>query len=293
MMASTIAVIPHGGFHSDSRVHQISVTALAATIASLLRHGVGRVVVVGHFPEDPVIAEEAFRQLRRYRRSTSTTTGMKDTDQEQQSSFEDELVYFHTDAIQARNCKTHIPKGALIDLQRALKGELSQEDQAKWLGSKHGQDGWKYVYFTEDDHILNARQLNGSHIRKLLDDGGVMIPHRLQPIPHALDLKGIPEEPTERAMLEESFGGGVKDLFPDTDSCCDTEERPGIDKNKFEGCGKFWWQCGFNSGKANHTRLESYETFRLMEGTGIVSLAANANSRKCIIFKNERGCQGR
>jgi hypothetical protein len=50
MMSTTITIIPHGGFEKDLELQQILEMALAATIASLLRHGVGIILVVGHYP---------------------------------------------------------------------------------------------------------------------------------------------------------------------------------------------------------------------------------------------------
>jgi hypothetical protein len=225
----------------------------------------------GDFPEDPALAEKAFRLIRRYTKRT-----------EQQGDIQDELVLIDSNSITASASNTLIAKGAFVDLQRALKGSSSREDRKKWLGSDFERHGWKYVYFTEDHHILNARQELSHTVHKLLDNGGIVIPHRLQPIPHALDLEGIPEGvPQERKMLPASFGSGeVKDLYADTDSCCDTSEL--LDTDKFENCGKFWWQCGFDIADTN-----------LIEGTGIVSLAATEHSRKCIPHQNERGCTGR
>jgi hypothetical protein len=40
----------------------------------------------------------------------------------------------------------NIPKGALVDLQNALRGSLGEEHQREWLGSAPDQP-----YFTEDD----------------------------------------------------------------------------------------------------------------------------------------------
>jgi hypothetical protein len=194
--------------------------------------------------------------------------------------------------------RKNIPKGAIVDLQQALKGALREDQQKQWLGnaatnsgtSLSAQHPWKYVYFTEDDHILNAH--NNLLATSVLDDGGILIPHRLQPIPHPLDLKGILDHPNT-TMLPASFGNGtVEDLYATTDSCCDMNEKPG--EQMGGGCAKpYWWLCGFETEEQNHTRLESYQFLRLIEGTDIVSLAATEHGRKCSPMANDRGCRRR
>jgi hypothetical protein len=231
---------------------------------------------VGHFPSDRDLAEKAFRALRRYN-GVKYYTGMQE-----------HIVFASTDAIRSLFQIHNIPKGALVDLQKALRGSLGEEHQREWLGSAPNHP-WKYVYFTEDDHILNARELTTAHT--VLDDGGILIPHRMQPIPHYLDLQGILDHTKDGILVPESFQNGiVEDLYADTDSCCDTTEKPGSKLGPWR-VNQSWWQCGFQTKEANHTLLESYEFIRFIEGTGIVSLAATEHSRQCVPSKNDRRCR--
>ena len=76
----------------------------------------------------------------------------------------------------------------------------------------------------------------------------------------------------ETIMELDSLVGGV---------CCDELGGASRPFQKFERCGSFWWQCGFNS-RRNHSRLEEYQLMRLVSGTGIVDLAGSEHGRRCI-----------
>jgi len=263
---NAIAVIPYIGSAeaaSSSQPNaqkQIRITALIATVASLIQHGVGRIVVVGHHSEADV--KQAFRILLRH------------------GTFRAELAYIHVDeaTVKSKHETVNVPHGALGELQRALRGNnMNDAEQKQWLGSNRK---WRYVYFTEDDHVLQARGSIATAAHKLMDEGGIIVPHRLQPIMHPLDLGGIVDQ---TLVLPDKFWH-VHDLDTDSGTCCDagaTMQHP--------HCGSFWWLCGFTSGQ-NHSRLESYEFFRLLQGTGVVSIAGTAHGRKCLPTLNKRNC---
>jgi hypothetical protein len=137
---------------------------------------------------------------------------------------------------------TNIPKGALKGLKTALTGNTTCDDIISWLGSNN-HDKYKYIYLTEADQILDTRldSLTGPAFKKELDDGRTIVPHRLQPIPHALDLDDIalpPPGPNDtRSTIKNVIHGPseteefVHDLDIRTDSCFDTNQRLSRYKN--------------------------------------------------------------
>lgn len=115
----------------------------------------------------------------------------------------------------------------------------------------------------------------------------LVIPHRLQPIPHAVDMEqlegGQPEWikhlPPKRTLTN---------LDADTDGCCDTGAWL---KGHGKTCNKFWWQCDFGAMEdGDFAHLQDYEFISLKQGTGIVSLAATEQSRRCAPVPKSRGC---
>ena len=332
-MSSTLAIIPVGVNTNDDISRQVWVMGLAATITSLLKHGVGRVVVVGYYKYDPILTRKAFRYILRHHpeyqqyqyelknnnKSSATTRSANDminyfipelnvdTNISIHEPFsvkygETELAYVHTNDVKTTAVATNIPKGALKGLKTALTGNTTSDDIIAWLGSDN-HDKYKYIYLTEADQILNTRldASTGPAYKKELDDGRIIVPHRLQPIPHALDLDGIalpPPGPNDTRSKKgtksqkknviqglsetEEF---VHDLDIQTDSCCDTNQR--LSSRKKYGMTHFWWMHGFGK-KTTFDYLKEYDFMRLIQGTGIVLLAATEHSRKCHPMINER-----
>jgi hypothetical protein len=326
-MSSTLAVIPVGVNTNDDITRQVWVMGLAATITSLLKHGVGRVVVVGYYKYDPILTRKAFRYILRHHpeyqqyqyelknnKSATTTAATNnmtnyfipelnyDTNISIHEPFsvkygETELAYVNTNDVKTNHVATNIPKGALKGLKTALTGNTTSDDIIAWLGSNN-HDKYKYIYLTEADQILNTRldSSTGPAFKKELDDGRIIVPHRLQPIPHALDLDGIAlpppgpnskREPNKSSVIHglsetEEF---VHDLDIQTDSCCDTNQR--LSSKEKYGMTAFWWMHGFGK-DTTFDYLKEYEFMRLIHGTGIVHLAATPHSRKCHPMINER-----
>lgn len=281
-LQETIAVIAFQPYHNrqvPENAHTVTVLALAATMGSMMQAGFGRILVVGYEKGDSEYAQEAFTMLRaklfEYNDSTEThrTLTVGNT----------ELQYVNATLEEVTSKVTPINrvKGALTGLQRALKGEMEDERAKQWLGTTHNSSFWKYVFLTEPDTILSTRPSAIPQLRKALDEGLVLAPHRLQPLPHESDLKGMKNElkylpasgKFETVTQLNALNGGV---------CCDELGGKTIPPfQRFEPCGSFWWQCGFNA-RRDHSRLESFQLLRLETGTKFVNLAGSEHGRRCI-----------
>ena len=271
IMNTTLALIPYGvEDKADESSKRMWKTSLSATIVSLIKQGVPRVVVVGTYETDAALTSQVFTELSmdRLEPSRQFETVLETTGTE--------LAYVHTDDVDSYYTKINVPKGALFGLRDALKGEA---DPTPYLGTGD-KERFEYVYMTEADQILNARLT--TDFLDVLNDGRVIIPHRLQLIPHAQDVDQLPEQ------IKHFPHDPVKYLDADTDSCCDTGSH-------MEGhetiCLGHWFQCGFGGKTAgDFSHLEDYEFISLTQGTGIVSLAATNQSRRCAPVQQSRGC---
>jgi len=204
----------------------------------------------------------------------------------------------------------NIPRGAIIGLQKALMGKLdSTKEQDDWLGRNYDLTYWKYIYLTEPDTILNLNHNLLPLIKKSLDDGISLFPHRLHPLPHETDL------PTNNTFNRGQYlpnhppFSNITTLDPFGDnyiSCCDDGlSAPGKEnwiiqhgprsETVNEGCKGRWWECGFfehdDSTVFNmteviqgHARLLAYRFMRLHNGIGI-SFGTNNQGRQCIPSK--------
>jgi hypothetical protein len=266
---------------------EVTVTSLAATLASLIRIGLGRILVVGHADDDAAVAAEAFRLL--------------DQAEEADPSGEPQTNVLGTSLAYVRpmpemmvdggeDVKENVPKGAFAGLQRAFKGNDEKWTQA-WLGTNKSADYWQYVYYTEQDSVLQTRPSALSHLRDALDQGLIVMPHRLQPIPHQAD---APRAAWSASFVSLDFK--VPWRIGSRGHCCDSQERRVYDPNAsgFEPCGAPWWKCGFSdaSGQGgNHSRLARYELLRLADGTGVATIAGSAHGRRCV--RSREPCQYR
>ena len=125
-MKSTLAVIAFQPWTHDQKqteANVLTVSSLAATVASLWQAGFGRVVVVGYNEHDSEQAQEAFQMIRDIRNLDKkpdrlqipiTTIG----------SMEVGYVRVSKQDVKTDVLEVNMPKGALVGLQRALKGEL-------------------------------------------------------------------------------------------------------------------------------------------------------------------------
>ena len=246
---------------------ELSATLLAATMASLLQANFGRVIVVGYKNDDAELADEAFRLLL----TLAPVRGTK----RKIGSTEFGFVKATTEDVISKMTPINIVKGSLIGLQHALKGELE-----KWLGNSRERSSWNYVYLTEPDTILQTKPSALPQLKAALDEGTVLAPHRIQPVPHEYDLlrmtnpnKFIPAKGNFSSVLElNPLEGAV---------CCDELSKSYKPwKEYLNYCSTLWWQCGFND-KQDHSRLEPYALMKLKPGMNVVNLAANHNGRRC------------
>jgi hypothetical protein len=285
-MKDTIAVIAFEPWSSRTKPHvatQLSVASLAATIASLIQAGFGRVVVVGYHVQDEEYANESFRLLLSLISSKhngwSNTSAKSLLDKIQGT----EMAYVRAATEEVISLKTpiNIVKGALAGLQNAL---MSTKRQYEWLGAARNASSWKYVYLTEADSILQTKPSSLPYLKQALDQGMILAPHRLQALPHEYDLAGMNKN--RNKMVPATTVGNfstILQLHPWEGAVCCDEYSQVYHKpwEQYPKCNSHWWQCGFND-KQDHSRLEHYNLIRLSNpGMNLVSLAANHNGRQC------------
>lgn len=277
-MNTTIAVIPYGvKDESSEEMMQLWGSALAATMTSLLNHGVARIVVVGYYQTDAILARTVFEQL------SGTETPWQPTDDHTHNHFEtkvgsSEIAFVHTDHVKSMYVSENIPKGALVGLQDALAGRSA--NPSPYLGDA-SPDRFQYVFLTESDQILHAR-ITPDFLAEM-DKGRILVPHRGQPMPHPDDLKGL-----QLSKSIKSLPGHKKVMALDSasDSCCDTGyHQEGYQKV----CNSHWFRCDYGKLYAKFSHLDEYEFISLSQGTRVVLLAGNQHSRKCTPVKGGRG----
>lgn len=269
----------------NPRARPLTVSSLAATIASLLNVGIGRVVVAGMNDVDNDITQETFRYLKntldnidRAINDTMPVTKIGPM----------EVGYAQVRAEEAKSkfIDANMPKGALNVLQHAFKGDLDQNRTRDLMGTTTDKSHWKYIYLTEPDIILQTKPWVLPQLKNALDQGLVLSPHRLQPLPHEADMVGMKDE--RWFIKAEGNFSTVIDLDAlEGAVCCDEQKgqyKPWQDY--FGSCGTFWWECGFKMGNWSHSHLTPYSLFRLKQGTGIVSLSATAHGRRCFPKKH-------
>ena len=279
-LQETIAVIafqPYTNRRKPQEGRNLTILSLAATMASMIQVGFGRILVVGYEPGDAEFAYETFSLLVNH---ASVKSNGNDTLVTNIGNTEVGYVNVSNDEVASKITRINRVKGALTGLQLAIKGEMDASRLQEWLGVTRNASFWRYVYLTEPDTILQTRPLAIPQIRKALDNGLILAPHRLQPLPHESDLKGMKNK--DKFLPALGKFENVIQLDPlDSGVCCDELGGTFRPFQKFERCGSFWWQCGFNSGR-NHSRLEEYQLIRLESGTGIVSLAGSEHGRRCV-----------
>jgi len=281
LLQSTIAIIPYQISLDERSVKalkwssELSIVALQATITSIARLGVGRIVVVTM--KDYREEMHVQRALDMFKNGTSTEYSHVQVTNEK---------WYKT-----QNHEENLPCASVVGLQHAFQGKLSSEETRQWLGGN--AQNWKYVYYTEPDTVLQTRQSALPAIREALEQGMVLMPHRWQPMPHHTDVNGA------RGGHIKADGGQLAEMIVmefdrENGSCCDMNHHP---SEKFKHCGNFWYMCGFggikNVNRMNqdlaHERLLPYGFIKIKGGTGIVSLRATEHGRIC---RPEKGRPG-
>ena len=289
-MHQTIAVIAFQQYRTSpeqEKGRMVTITALAATVASLLQAGFGRIVVVGYRDDDAAVVQETFRFIQSGGElDTINATSPTDTPPVTMIGRTEVGYTLATDEeVKSFHVKINIVKAALSGLQSALKGDLEHKRTGEFLGSTRDPSFWRYVYLTEPDTVLQTRPWALPQLKAALDKGLILAPHRLQPVPHESDVRGMKNR--NKFLAATGNFSTVMELDPlNGGVCCDElagRYKPG--KDDIETCGTFWWTCGFNP-RRNHSRLEPYQLMRLQPGTGIVTLAGTAHGRRCIPSKN-------
>jgi hypothetical protein len=289
-LQATFAIVAFQSYEDDAhdsgsstRGRPLTVSSLAATIASLVKVGFGRVVVAGMSENDESIVQETFRFLQ----ETFDPDRIINSSELQAVTaigpMEVGFVRLSEIQVQSRFIKTNIPKGALHVLQEGFKGTLDHDSTIDLFGTTTDKSHWQYIYLTEPDIILQTRKSAIPQLKRALDQGFVLAPHRLQPIPHETDFFGLEDQ----HKIVPNTGKFSLLLNLDSDgtdaTCCDEQAGKYKPWQDYEDCGVgFWWQCGFSHlTNYSHKRLEPYSLIRLKGGTGIVSLAASEHGRRC------------
>lgn len=302
LFKETIAVIAFQAYKHSKHPemgHNLTKLSLAATIESLRRAGFGRTVVSVMVVEDFDIVQDAFKFLL-----DSVEPDNKHNPEEivtQAGHMELGYAVIPQETARTKHLNKNMPKATLLGLRNAFL--YSQEDDdyklddvkktavESWLGSRHNTDYFKYVYLTEPDTILQTRPSSLAAIKAEVDTGAVLLPHRLQPIPHESDVRGS----NPKFFVSEEFKQVIElDPIGNHDVCCDEQAGPDFKPGRppyVEKCGGFWYSCGFSrrsSGpeEERHRRLAPYLFMRLKGGTEIAGIAGNEHGRRCVPKKN-------
>jgi hypothetical protein len=323
LLRPTVAVVAFqayaepGSRHDEKlnrRCRDLTVASLAATLSSLVQVGMGRIVVVGHEKErvleEPQILE-AFDLLAVQANDNSGADSGKGSTMAMANERVvrgSRLAYVTvpTDMVRTDFVSANMPRGALLGLHRAFT-DNNHSWTRDWLGEEAldpltpPESLWKFVYLIEPDTFLHTRPRTVATLAKMLHDGYVLAPHRLQPIPYQSD---FPNSTAWHTLLgEEQLSSSpfptIATLDARTDACCDEQKgahRPGSHQAVGSNCGDFWWLCGFNENQGeerfgNHSRiLDHYHLMRLRRGTGVTTLAGSEHGRRCLPVVNG-GCQ--
>jgi hypothetical protein len=270
----------------------------------------GRIIVVGLDQSDREYVETASEYLSNYllpgnSASATTTTSVSEV----QRSGQSEVAFVRGNKTLGSSTShpRNVPVSTVLGIREALSiAEISpsertfqQEAYMKvWLGN---MEDIKYLYLTEPDSILQTRPSSLKYIKHEIDNGGILAPHRLQPIPHQSDLFGGASTTANITFLKESDGFTNVlnlDAIENHDVCCDERAgklfKPG--PRDFPKCGRKtrWWACGLESQATNqagdgddpHIRLRPYQLIRLRQGTQLVTIAGTLHGRRCFASKN-------
>jgi len=271
-MKDTLAIIPYGVTHTK----KLWAATLSATISSILTHQPARIVVVGHYKTDEVLARQVFGQLsgKTVPKAENTTLRYFET-----TIGATQVAFVHTSNVRTSHVRRNVPKGALADLSDALAGR--SDNSIPYLGRNQTADRFKHIFMTEADQILIARLI--PEYLKELEDGSVLVPHRIQPMLHSQDLDGLELDSGVKSTPSHK---NVTELSASNDACCDTGyHQEGYRKV----CKTLWFRCGYGGENSTFRHLNEYDFISLPDGIGLVALAGNQHSRKCIPMKNGRG----
>ena len=261
----------------------IDLYSLAATLISLWKLGIPRIVVVGNAQPTPPQVTQAFALCSNAIR-LAQGNGLETT--------EFSLNYVHAYGIQRIEKKgssytTIMPRHAIDNLQKAMRKNLSNFED--FLGNDPSR--WKFVYFSEHDLILHTRASALPAISDRLAKGFAISAHRFQPLPHIVD---YPEH-TWRAQLLSNTGnlGTFHDLDAQTDACCYIGNfQPGRVNLPSDTCRPVsWYGCGLGTDlpdnsdaiKEYYKKMNQYPMIRLVDGIRVPLV--NEHARVCVPSK--------
>ena len=297
----TVAVVaysPLQGPRSPERAQQLDIVVLAATLSSLIRHGVGRVVVVmeqgklDHVESQiwPFVAGWLRYASRRGIASPHTKweTAWRAMLEQQQPAKNRELTFcIHDTAVvlwpvdtrvrdKRGQMQTRVPRQALLSLYEAIKAQPETD--------MLGPHNWKYVYYTEQDSLLHATTKNAPWQRQVLDQNGLLLPHRWQPMPHASDFlddnnKDLPDSFYVPATKPWDLVYEL-DVNSNLQHCCDTGTTIRFAKLP---CNDYWYLCGLGAHASDGLdHLRNFTLIRLRQGSQLTLLSASEHARTCL-----------
>jgi hypothetical protein len=305
MLQQTLVMIafqPYLNKNEPEKHHNLTVMSLAATVESLRRAEMGRVIVVGLVDNGHEVAQEAFQYLAN-KLPELTHTSNRHGAVTQIGHLEVGYAKGSAEIARSKHLEKNIPRAVLYGTKLALQlGDIPDNQRKEnetlyvqeWLGNEHDPSYWKYLYLTEPDTLLQARLSSIPQLKAQLDQGRVLAPHRLQPIPHENDLRGLANK--FRYLNEANGFDKVWELDPadQHDVCCDEhlgpDTKPG--KTNYSDCGTWWYMCGFKKDFNDkslgdvHERLRQYQFMKLKTGTGLTLLAGNLFGRRCFPAKS-------
>jgi hypothetical protein len=334
---ATLTVVAYAPIRSDyapERARRLDATILAALLASLIRQKCGRIVVATNRIYLNYTSTEIWpTTLGLLEAATRTTPMISETNASKSfSSWEAAWERVESDnqkkkrGLNSEPSKVastelalvglevpiendSIPRQLLKELQEALfatpQTERLWQRRATYLGneSQHANK-LKYLYFTEQDSPVQPRTRTFADFTQLLDSGGLLIPHRWQPVPHSSDLeKGETSPPGNNDTnalppyyyLPAVGNWSAVTTLTDETSCCDLGCASQVTTRDYAVVPHgYWFDWGLGvflkeiqENNPNTTlvqaveRMSQYQLVRLAKGTQIALLAASNQARQC------------
>ncbi|KAL3932263.1 MAG: hypothetical protein SGBAC_010933 [Bacillariaceae sp.] len=326
----TIAMIAFAPYKSryQDRGKVLTSHVLASTIASLYQVGFGRIIVTCNGDTDVSRVHEAFRLVQLYDTAITTATTDRldigiifDSNHVPTQIGNTELAAVpitNTTWFSTKWVRYNMPLAAVIGMQKALGGKFTDGKETEdWLGTKQDKSYWKYVYLTEPDTLLHTKESMWKPIQEGLDQGLSFFPHRLQPLPHELNLPpsssssssaGNDPSPNKKHISKTYESqylpnnvlpfSNITNLDESWHCCDDGPEWPGRSEEfgiQQRPCGgRWWWGCGYRAANKkpvseqtkeevleHHKRLVAYPMMTIAKGTGVV-FAPTEMGRRCL-----------
>jgi len=269
---TTIAVLPFFAMDNETEA-AIKEKALGATLVSLWRIGIGRSVVVACSEDEKRMVGRVFESLRPKMKEHPMQTA------------------FHLATNLTEEDKELMPKVALEGLKTAMLGNFSKNGIEEWLGLD--PDRWEFVYFSEPDLILHARQSAMVSIRQELERGGALSAHRFMPLPHQRSFPGYSR--LDKVIPDIGPFSTIHELDGlSGDACCDAgiyyPSNP-MDPTKpieFFPCRYMWWRCGFFQRSKNYSDIATVAKLHRHVPHPLISLHGGTGFP--LIHNNQKVC---